>query len=123
MKRIIEIFDEFNTKHHNKHLLEWDLNSYLIQKEEAVRDEYSGIRYDETDLDERYDEGVEDGKDDLISDIERDFVRYFDTAELEKLRTIFLSETAQNLDDPNNVDGIKIQLKNLLDDFLSYVRT
>lgn len=121
MERIIEIFDEFNTKHHNKHLLEWDLKSYLTQKEEAVRDEYSGVKYDEIDLDERYDEGVEDGKEDFISDIKLDFARYFDADELEKLRTIFLSETAQNLDDPNNVDDIKLQLKNLLDDFLSYV--
>ena len=123
MERIIEIFDEFNTKHHIKYLLECDLKSYLAQRDEAIRNEYSGVKYDEIDLDERYDEGVEDGKEDLISDIERDFVRYFDAAGLEKLRTIFLSEAAQNLDNPDNVDDIKIQLKNLLDDFLSYVRT
>jgi hypothetical protein len=121
MERIIEIFDEFNTKHHSKHLLEWDLKSYLAQKEEAVRDEYSGVRYDEIDLDERYDEGVEDGREELVSDIERDFARYFGAAELEELRTIFSSEAAQNLDNPDNVDNIKLQLKNILDDFLSYV--
>ena len=120
MERIIEIFDEFNTKHHNTRLLEWDLKSYLAQKEEEIRDEYSGVNYDEIDLDERYDEGVEDGKEELISDIKRDFARYVDATELEKLRTIFLSETAQNLDDPNNADNIKLQLENLLDDFLSY---
>ena len=122
MERIIEIFDEFNTKHCNKYLLECDLKSYLAQKEEAIRDEYGGVRYDEIDLDERYDEGVEDGQEDLLSDFELDFTRYFDAAELEKLRTIFLSETAQNLEDPDNVDDINLQLKNLLDDFLSYVR-
>lgn len=67
-EKIKNIFDEYYNKHKSENILNYDLKELLSQyRQEIIENECpTHLQYDEDDMDERYDEGKSDGKDDLI---------------------------------------------------------
>lgn len=123
MEKIIEIFEEYQTKHKSRYLLEYDLKNYLELRDSELRQQFDVFKYDEYDLDERYEEGradgIEDGIESLLSNCRDNFKTFFNCETLEQLKDILLIDNS-NFNNIETLDKIQAKLENIINDFISY---